>query len=83
MSEIQLEQKVETVRFDKFCLIKGPSRTKGCVALVGDAGHCASPASGSGASLAMAGAALVVLSAYFVLQTAEAIHARNTQRIPF
>lgn len=45
--------------FDKFCQIKMPSWTKGRVALVGDAGYCASPAAGIGASLAMLGAAAV------------------------
>jgi 2-polyprenyl-6-methoxyphenol hydroxylase-like FAD-dependent oxidoreductase len=45
--------------FDKFSQIKMPSWTKGRVALVGDAGYCASPAAGVGASLAMAGAAAV------------------------
>jgi 2-polyprenyl-6-methoxyphenol hydroxylase-like FAD-dependent oxidoreductase len=45
--------------FDKFCQIRMPSWTKGRVALVGDAGYCASPAAGIGASLAMAGAAAV------------------------
>jgi 2-polyprenyl-6-methoxyphenol hydroxylase-like FAD-dependent oxidoreductase len=43
--------------FDKFCQIKMPSWTKGRVALVGDAGYCASPAAGMGGSLAMSGAA--------------------------
>ncbi len=43
--------------FDKFCQIKMPLWTKGRVALVGDAGYCASPAAGMGASLSMAGAA--------------------------
>ncbi len=43
--------------FDKFCQVKMPSWTKGRVALVGDAGYCASPAAGMGASLAMIGAA--------------------------
>jgi len=43
--------------FDKFCQIKMPSWTKGRVALVGDAGYCASPAAGMGASLSMIGAA--------------------------
>lgn len=42
--------------FDKFCQIKMPSWTKGRVALVGDAGYCASPAAGMGASLSMVGA---------------------------
>lgn len=42
--------------FDKFCQIKMPSWTKGRVALVGDAGYCASPAAGMGASLAVNGA---------------------------
>ncbi|WP_441572635.1 FAD-dependent monooxygenase [Chitinophaga sp. RAB17] len=42
--------------FDKFCQIKMPSWTKGRVALVGDAGYCASPAAGMGASLAIGGA---------------------------
>ncbi len=43
--------------FDKFCQIKMPSWTKGRVALVGDAGYCASPAAGMGASLSVIGAA--------------------------
>ena len=43
--------------FDKFCQVKMPSWTKGRVALVGDAGYCASPAAGMGASLSMSGAA--------------------------
>jgi 2-polyprenyl-6-methoxyphenol hydroxylase-like FAD-dependent oxidoreductase len=43
--------------FDKFCQIKMPSWTKGRVALVGDAGYCASPAAGKGASLSVIGAA--------------------------
>jgi len=42
--------------FDKFCQIKMPSWTKGRVALVGDAGYCASPAAGMGASLSVIGA---------------------------
>lgn len=45
--------------FDKFCQIKMPSWTKGRVALVGDAGYCASPAAGMGASLSMEGAAVL------------------------
>jgi 2-polyprenyl-6-methoxyphenol hydroxylase-like FAD-dependent oxidoreductase len=47
----------ENFYFDKFCQIKMPSWTKGRVALVGDAGYCASPAAGMGASLGMDGAA--------------------------
>lgn len=43
--------------FDKFCQIKMPAWTKGRVALVGDAGYCASPAAGMGASLSIEGAA--------------------------
>jgi 2-polyprenyl-6-methoxyphenol hydroxylase-like FAD-dependent oxidoreductase len=43
--------------FDKVCQIKMPSWTKGRVALVGDAGYCASPAAGMGGSLAIIGAA--------------------------
>ena len=43
--------------FDKFCQVKLPSWTKGRVALVGDAGYCASPAAGMGASLSLEGAA--------------------------
>lgn len=43
--------------FDKFCQIKMPSWTKGRVALIGDAGYCASPAAGMGGSLSMIGAA--------------------------
>jgi 2-polyprenyl-6-methoxyphenol hydroxylase-like FAD-dependent oxidoreductase len=48
--------------FDKFSQIKLPAWTKGRVALVGDAGYCASPAAGIGASLAMQGAAAVAES---------------------
>lgn len=45
--------------FDKFCQIKMSSWTKGRVALVGDAGYCASPAAGMGGSLSMNGAAVL------------------------
>lgn len=45
--------------FDKISQIRMPSWTKGRVALVGDAGYCASPAAGYGASLAMAGAVTI------------------------
>ncbi|HEY8898542.1 MAG TPA: FAD-dependent monooxygenase [Niastella sp.] len=45
--------------FDKFCQIKMPSWTKGRVALVGDAGYCASPAAGMGATLAVHGATIL------------------------
>ncbi|MBO0930571.1 FAD-dependent monooxygenase [Fibrella aquatilis] len=47
----------EAFYFDKLCQIKMPSWTKGRVALVGDAGYCASPAAGMGGSLAIHGAA--------------------------
>lgn len=43
--------------FDKLCQMKMPSWTKGHVALIGDAGYCASPAAGRGGSLAIDGAA--------------------------
>jgi 2-polyprenyl-6-methoxyphenol hydroxylase-like FAD-dependent oxidoreductase len=43
--------------FDKLCQIRMPSWTKGRIALVGDAGYCASPAAGMGGSLAIDGAA--------------------------
>ncbi len=43
--------------FDKLCQIRMPSWSKGRVALVGDAGYCASPAAGKGGSLALDGAA--------------------------
>jgi 2-polyprenyl-6-methoxyphenol hydroxylase-like FAD-dependent oxidoreductase len=47
----------KTFYFDKLCQIKMPSWTNGRVALVGDAGYCASPAAGKGGSLAIDGAA--------------------------
>lgn len=50
-------RKSKTFYFDKLCQIKMPSWTKGSVALVGDAGYCASPAAGKGGSLAIDGAA--------------------------
>ncbi|MFD1884797.1 FAD-dependent monooxygenase [Paenibacillus wenxiniae] len=43
--------------FDKMCQMRMPSWTQGRVALVGDAGYCASPAAGMGGSLAIDGAA--------------------------
>jgi 2-polyprenyl-6-methoxyphenol hydroxylase-like FAD-dependent oxidoreductase len=49
-------QQSKSFYFDKFCQIKMPSWTKGRVALVGDAGYCASPAAGMGASLSVSGA---------------------------
>ena len=42
--------------FDKLCQIRMPTWTRGRVALVGDAGYCASPAAGMGGSLAIVGA---------------------------
>lgn len=42
--------------FDSITQVKMPSWTKGRVALVGDAGYCASPLSGQGTSLALVGA---------------------------
>lgn len=50
-------QQSGTFYFDKLCQMKMPSWTKGRVALVGDAGYCASPAAGRGGSLAIDGAA--------------------------
>jgi 2-polyprenyl-6-methoxyphenol hydroxylase-like FAD-dependent oxidoreductase len=50
-------QQSKNFYFDKFCQVKMPSWTKGRVALVGDAGYCASPAAGMGASLSISGAA--------------------------
>lgn len=56
-SELQRELLSATsFYFDKFCQVKMPSWTKGRVALVGDAGYCASPAAGMGGSLAIIGA---------------------------
>lgn len=56
---LEVIQHSENFYFDKFCQIKMPSWTKGRVALVGDAGYCASPAAGMGASLAINGAAVL------------------------
>jgi 2-polyprenyl-6-methoxyphenol hydroxylase-like FAD-dependent oxidoreductase len=50
-------QRTTSFYFDKLCQMKMPSWTKGRVALVGDAGYCASPAAGRGGSLAIDGAA--------------------------
>lgn len=47
----------ESFYFDKLCQIRMPSWSRGRVALVGDAGYCASPAAGMGGSLAIDGAA--------------------------
>lgn len=45
--------------FDSITQVKMPAWTKGRVALVGDAGYCASPLSGQGTSLALVGAYLL------------------------
>ena len=50
-------QNSKTFYFDKLCHMRMPSWTRGRVALVGDAGYCASPAAGRGGSLAIDGAA--------------------------
>jgi 2-polyprenyl-6-methoxyphenol hydroxylase-like FAD-dependent oxidoreductase len=56
--ELLMEVKnTKSFYFDKLCQMKMPSWTKGRVALVGDAGYCASPAAGRGGSLAIDGAA--------------------------
>ena len=47
----------DNLYFDALSQIKMPFWTKGRVALVGDAGYCASPAAGMGGSLAIDGAA--------------------------
>ena len=49
-------QQSNSFYFDKFCQVKMSSWAKGRVALVGDAGYCASPAAGMGASLSIIGA---------------------------
>jgi 2-polyprenyl-6-methoxyphenol hydroxylase-like FAD-dependent oxidoreductase len=49
-------QQAGTFYFDKFCQIRMPNWSRGRVALVGDAGYCASPAAGMGGSLAIIGA---------------------------
>jgi len=65
--------------FDKFCQIKMQSWTKGRVALVGDAGYCASPAAGMGGSLAIIGATALA-DAFIVFQDDyhSAFHSYNT-----
>ncbi len=45
--------------FDSFLQVRMPAWTSGRVALVGDAGYCASPLSGMGTSLALVGAYLL------------------------
>ncbi|MDN3584677.1 FAD-dependent monooxygenase [Mucilaginibacter flavus] len=81
---LQEVQNSENFYFDKFCQIKMPSWTKGRVALVGDAGYCASPAAGMGASLSISGAAaladaLVLHNGNFEL----AFHDYNNNLRPF
>ncbi len=52
-------QEADDFYFDSFLQVKMPSWTSGRVALVGDAGYCASPLSGMGTSLALVGAYLL------------------------
>jgi 2-polyprenyl-6-methoxyphenol hydroxylase-like FAD-dependent oxidoreductase len=47
----------ENFYFDKLCQVHMSSWTNGCVALVGDAAYCPSPAAGMGGSVAILGAA--------------------------
>lgn len=49
----------EDFYLDEFCQVHMDRWTRGRVALVGDAGYCASPLSGTGAGLALAGAYLL------------------------
>lgn len=49
-------QEADDFYFDSFAQVHMPSWTSGRVALVGDAGYCASPLSGMGTSLALVGA---------------------------
>ncbi|OBA90899.1 FAD-binding monooxygenase, partial [Mycobacteriaceae bacterium 1482268.1] len=49
-------QEADDFYFDSFLQVHMPSWTSGRVALVGDAGYCASPLSGMGTSLALVGA---------------------------
>lgn len=74
----------ETFYFDKFCQVKMPSWTKGRVALVGDAGYCASPAAGMGGSLAIIGAtALADAFAKHAGDHASAFNDYNKELRPF
>ena len=50
-------EEADNFYFDQLCQVKMTSWTEGRVALVGDAGYCASPATGMGTTLAMVGAA--------------------------
>ncbi|RDH76743.1 FAD-binding monooxygenase [Mycolicibacterium moriokaense] len=52
-------QQADDFYFDSFLQIEMPGWTSGRVALVGDAGYCASPLSGMGTSLALVGAYLL------------------------
>ncbi len=52
-------EKADDFYFDAFLQIHMPSWSAGRVALVGDAGYCASPLSGMGTSLALVGAYLL------------------------
>jgi 2-polyprenyl-6-methoxyphenol hydroxylase-like FAD-dependent oxidoreductase len=52
-------ERADDFHFDSFAQVKMPSWTQGRVALVGDAGYCASPLSGMGTSLALVGAYLL------------------------
>lgn len=53
---LQLMETTKDFYFDSIMQVKMKSWTKGRVALVGDAGYCASPLSGQGTSLALVGA---------------------------
>jgi len=50
-------EKTEVFYFDELCQVKMPNWSKGRVVLVGDAGYCATFATGMGTTLSLAGAA--------------------------
>ncbi|WP_188897890.1 FAD-dependent monooxygenase [Microlunatus endophyticus] len=53
---VEKAETADNFYFDKLSQIKMPAWTTGRIALVGDAGYCASPAAGMGGSLAILGA---------------------------
>lgn len=56
---LDILRKAEKFYFDPVCQIRMPSWTKGRVAVIGDAAHCAAFLSGKGITLAMLGATML------------------------
>jgi 2-polyprenyl-6-methoxyphenol hydroxylase-like FAD-dependent oxidoreductase len=81
-------QEADDFYFDSFLQVRVPAWTSGRVALVGDAGYCASPLSGMGTSLALVGAYLLAgelgpANSFGAQSIQEALHRYEAKMRPY